>query len=137
MPIEQVARALESGGGFGPLLDAVLPREHPLPRWKRAFLSWAAARGNDPQVLAAVARSYSDLTVTDGELARLPVPVRAIIGSADPYGSAVTALARRMPDLETVIIEGATHLDVLARRETHQAVRESLSTRPDRLRRAA
>lgn len=137
MPIETVARSLESGGGFGPLFKAILPSDRSLSRWQLWLLDRAIAATNDARVLAAVARSYVGLTVSDAELATLPVPVSVVVGSADPYQSAVTALTRRIPSLQAVVVEGATHLDVLRRAEARLAVRQFLATARSEQRRAA
>jgi pimeloyl-ACP methyl ester carboxylesterase len=124
MPVERVAVSLERGNGFGPLLEAVLPRDRALPRWQLKLLDLAASATNDPVALAAVARGYADLAVTDGELAAWSVPLATIVGSADPYRSAAAALARRVPAARMVLVEGATHLDIVRRAETRRAVRE-------------
>ncbi|MGC1274165.1 MAG: alpha/beta fold hydrolase [Planctomycetaceae bacterium] len=137
MPIETVARSLESGGGFGPFFKAILPPERPLSRWRLRLLDLAVAATNDTRVLAAVARGYAGLTVTDAELATLPMSVSVVVGSADPYQTAVTALARRVPGMQLVVVEGASHLDVLRRPEARLAVRQFLAAGRNERRRAA
>lgn len=137
MPIERVAKSLESGKGLGPLLEAVLPPARPLPRWKFRLLDWAASATNDQRALAAAARGYVGLAVTDAQLATLRVPVSAVVGSEDPYRAAVAALARRVPGMASVVLEGATHLDVLRRAETLLAVRRFLADCGVEARRAA
>lgn len=127
MPVEQVATSLERGGGFGPLFEAIVPAGRPLPRWKSRLFDLAVSATNDPLALAAATRGYADLAVTGGELARLPVPVSAVVGSEDPYQAAVAALASRVPGMKVVVVPGATHLDVLGRPETRLAVRGFLA----------
>jgi pimeloyl-ACP methyl ester carboxylesterase len=136
MPVERVAASLETGGGFGPLLEAVLPRDRPLPRWRLRLLDFAASATNDGRALASAARGYAGLAVTDAELAGLRVPIAAVVGSEDPYRTAVDALARRLPGMPVVVVEGATHLDVLGRPETRLALNARLSAGTG-LRRAA
>lgn len=137
MPIERVAESLESGKGLAPLLEAVLPPATPLPRWKFRLLDWAASATNDPRALAAAARGYVGLAVTDAQLATLRMPVSAVVGSEDPYRTAVAALARRVPGMAPVVLEGATHLDVLRRPETLLAVQRFLANCRIEARRAA
>lgn len=137
MPIDRVAESLERGDGLGPLLKAILPPHRTLSRWRLRLLDRAALVTNDPQALAAVVRGYAGLAVTDAELASFNVPVSAIVGSDDSYRSAVAALARRIPGLEAIIVEGATHLDVLRRSETRSAIKSFLAACPKERRKAA
>jgi pimeloyl-ACP methyl ester carboxylesterase len=78
--------------------------------------------GNDRRALAAVRRSNRDQVVSDADLAAVGVPTLGIVGTEDPYIASFREVARVMPNVRVVVIEGATHNGVPARREFARAV---------------
>ena len=77
--------------------------------------------------IAAVVRSYRRLTVTEQEVAGQRIPLLAVIGSEDTANMRdVDVLKRIRPDLQLVVIDGATHNEprnARARSELTDAVR--------------
>ncbi len=78
--------------------------------------------GHDVAALAAVRRSNRDQVITDAALAAVDVPVLGVVGSEDPYIDSFRTLARAMPRLRLVVIDGATHNSAPARPEFVDAV---------------
>ena len=93
----------------------------------RAYL-----RGNDPKALAAVRLANRDQVVSDAALAAAGVPTLGLVGSRDEYRDAFRELARVMPQLTLVEIEGAAHGQALERAEFRDALLAflQLSSRP-------
>lgn len=137
MPIELVAESLEHNRSLHPLLQAIAPPTFRNSTWRLRLLNAAALATNDPLVLASIVRDYDSLSVTDAQLANLPLPVSAVIGSEDPYQLAVTALSHRLPGLKTTVVDSATHLNILRRPETLLAIKQSISAAPNKQRQAA
>jgi len=79
-------------------------------------------RGNDPKALAALRLSNPDQRVDDEALAAANVPTLGLVGSEDRYRDAFRALARVMPQLTLIEIDGATHDDALSRAEFRDAL---------------
>ncbi len=92
-------RGVTASGGDGPTDDEI------------AALSASLFARNDPDVLAAVARSLPELYDVRGESLRAVVlPVLAIIGEHDTSNlEAVNRMAGVMQDLEVVELPGASH----------------------------
>ncbi len=108
---EAVAKALESGSGFGPLNRRLGLRDE-APRLRtRLMLRFALNFLNDRQALAAVMRGGLTLAVTEDELRANNVPVLAMIGSVDGLRPAAEELAQRMAHCELVLIDGAGHMN--------------------------
>jgi pimeloyl-ACP methyl ester carboxylesterase len=80
------------------------PGDEEIAESSRKYLS-----GKDPRALAAVRRSNGDQVVSAEAIAAAGVPTLGIVGSLDPYLAQFEALKRVMPDLEIVVIDGATH----------------------------
>jgi pimeloyl-ACP methyl ester carboxylesterase len=87
-----------------------------------AALSAKILTGRDPRALAAVRRSNRDQVVTEVQMASVRVPTLGIVGSDDPYLADFRALARVMPQLELVVIDGATHGSAPAHPELTRAM---------------
>ena len=85
---------------------APLPSAEEMKKISDEFLA-----GKDRYALAAMRRSNRLQVVTPEEMAAVRVPVLGIVGSADPYRSSFDALTKIMPQLELVVLEGATHLN--------------------------
>jgi pimeloyl-ACP methyl ester carboxylesterase len=127
---EASARDLESGTPFKSLILGVWPKEKPAPNEEEIRkLSQTLAAANDTKALAAYNRSRRALVVTDAQMAAVKVPAFAIIGSADPGLAGVHTLAKVMPAMKVLVVEGAEHggeRGVLRRSEFLSALREFL-----------
>jgi len=105
-----LADSLEQGHGMRPLILRLAPPNEPKPSDEAIEQQSRAILGrNDPLALAAVQRSNKDQTVTLAEVRALKMPLLAVIGSADPIKAGVEAFKRVKPELQVVVIEGATH----------------------------
>ena len=66
-------------------------------------------RRTDPQAIAALMSSMSQLAMTSEELQDLEVPLLAVVGSNDPLRATADAFVRVKPNMKVLVIEGATH----------------------------
>jgi pimeloyl-ACP methyl ester carboxylesterase len=81
--------------------------------------------------LKACITAFPQLSISRDELVTLKVPMRVIIGSADPlYESRVKPLTEVRPDIPVVLIDGGNHLNCMFRGEFKQAVRDFLDAQP-------
>lgn len=81
---------------------------------------------NDPIALAAVVRSFGAVQLTNDEIAELKMPLLAIVGSEDLPKSRIEAFEGLQPDLNIVIIDGATLADPVPRAEFSDSLRSFL-----------
>jgi len=65
---------------------------------------------SNPQAMAAFVRGQVSLAVTEADLAKIRVPVLAIIGSKDPNLRGVNELKNLLPSMPVKVIEGGTHI---------------------------
>ena len=86
--------------------------------------------GNDAAALAAARRANRDQVVSDDALRNAGVPILGLVGSRDAYRGAFSALAKAMPPLTLVEIDGAAHDDALARAEFREALLAFLHEHP-------
>ena len=109
--MERVAESLEKGEGFGPLFDGLTPEgEEAMPREELAAIERALLAMNDPLALAAAARGFRHLALTEEALGRNVVPTLAIVGERDSLKEDVDRLAEAMANVEVVVIENADHM---------------------------
>ena len=102
--------SLEQGKGMRPLILRLAPPNEPKPSEEAIERSSLASLGrNDALALAAVQRGNKDQVVTLAQVRALSMPLLAVIGSADPIKAGVDAFKRIKPELQVVVIEGATH----------------------------
>jgi pimeloyl-ACP methyl ester carboxylesterase len=78
--------------------------------------------GNDPKALAAVRLANREQVVSDAQIAAALVPMLGLVGSNDDYLAQFRELAKALPQLALVVIEGATHGDACARPEFREAL---------------
>lgn len=119
---EEMARALESGRGIGPIAARLGgPRARPGPL--HTFWVWVMTRYlNDGRALAGVVRGVRELAVSEEELSRVTVPVCVIIGDRDPMLPGAEALRQRLRQVEFTLVPGADHLRAPGRRELRSAL---------------
>ena len=65
---------------------------------------------SDPHSLAAFVRGGVSLAVTEADLARIRVPVLAIVGSNDPAVRGVNDLRTLLPAMTVRVVEGGVHI---------------------------
>ena len=130
---EASALELEGETPFKSLVVALTPAGKPLPsddEIRKLVQPLVAA--NDLKALAAYHRGRSGLVVTDQQLGAVRVPTLGIIGSADPSAGTMREVAKVMPALKLVVVDGAEHggeRGILRRREFMTALREILASR--------
>jgi pimeloyl-ACP methyl ester carboxylesterase len=109
--MESVARALDAGAGFQPLVArlAAGTRVPPSPE-RLAVLERALLAANDPRALAAVARGFEQLLPAEASLRANTVPTLAVVGTLDPLMPDVVRLRRTMARLEIVLVDGTDHM---------------------------
>jgi pimeloyl-ACP methyl ester carboxylesterase len=107
---EARAAELEGPVPYGWMVRLVLMTDQsPLSEEKVRQLSESIAAGNDPMAHAALTRASGQLSVTDTQIARIQVPVLAVVGSADPALANVNALKGIWPALKVIVVDGAVH----------------------------
>jgi pimeloyl-ACP methyl ester carboxylesterase len=125
-----LAASLEKGEGMRPLVLRLWPTDAPPPSAEvLAQRSLAALGKNDPIALARAARQRHELAVTISELESSRVRLLAVVGSADPVLTGITSLAKNLPPLKVVVVEGASHAGsrgLLSRPEFVAAVHDFL-----------
>ena len=108
---EAVAKALETGEGFGPL-NKRLGLEAESPRLRdKLLMKLALYYLNGRRALAAVMRGGSGLAVTEEELRANRVPVLAMVGNMDGLRPSAEELGKRMTNCELVLVEGGGHMN--------------------------
>ena len=128
---EQQAAEVEKWG-FSPsareLTTGARPTEAEIKTRSAALL---ANPNQDRVAMAALIRSFRELTIAPAQLAAITVPILGIAGSDDPYLKELQALKKIRPALDLVVIDGATHdgeRGALGRTELVAAVRAFLGT---------
>jgi pimeloyl-ACP methyl ester carboxylesterase len=105
--MDKLADSLEKGKGFGPLLEALTPKGKPKPPPERLKeIEKLLTTFNDPKALAAVARGFKMLSVSDAQLKANRVPTLALIGKDDPLKKGVDDVKGQLAGLEVVVIPG-------------------------------
>jgi pimeloyl-ACP methyl ester carboxylesterase len=77
-------------------------------------------------LLAAVRRSYSAFLVSESQVRSIPVPLLGVAGSDDPNLADLQYLRKIRPEMDIVVIKGATHnapRNARARPEFVEAIR--------------
>lgn len=92
---------------------------------------------SDPQSLAAFVRGGVSLAVAEADLARIRVPVLAIVGSNDPALRGVNDLKTLLPSMTVRVIEGGVHIIADERGTPRfpgfvEAIREFVKVHPTR-----
>ena len=106
----ELANSLENGQGMRPLILRLAPPNEPKPSADEiAQRSREILARNDALALAAVQRGNKALVVTAADVKNLRMPLLAIVGSADPIKAGVDVFKQAKPEIQVVVIEGATH----------------------------
>lgn len=119
--------SLESGGGFDPLIQALIPPDEPQPTPDQMRgLNQMLLMMNDAKALAAVARGIRELGIEEKDLARLKAPTLVIIGSKDTLKPDADRLAKARPDVQVKILEGDNHMTTFQDPELGDAIEQFL-----------
>jgi pimeloyl-ACP methyl ester carboxylesterase len=107
---EELASSLEHGQGLRPLILRLSPPGEPKPSDELiAQRSREILGRNDPLALAAVQRGNKTLAVTAADVKAFKMPLLAIVGGRDPIKAGVDLFKQMKPDVQVVVIDGATH----------------------------
>lgn len=119
-----LADSLEKGGGFELLMKRIARIGTEPSWWKLQTVNYALGQLNDKMALAKLIRGFKSLQVTEEELRRNTVPVRAIAGSVDPLRDGVDAMKDVMAHLETIYIPNEDHLTTIRNKEFKKDILE-------------
>jgi pimeloyl-ACP methyl ester carboxylesterase len=124
--VERIADSLEQGKEIGPLIEALTPAGKPKPSPEQIeSINKFFTERNDTKALAAVARGWKGLEVSDKELQANRVPVLALIGKDDPLKKGVDEVQGRLARLKVVVVPG-DHITAFAQPEFLRALRAFL-----------
>jgi pimeloyl-ACP methyl ester carboxylesterase len=105
------ADALEKNGDLSQFINGlVAPGKPKLSDQQMKLITTMIASLNDMQALAAVARGWKKLVVSEQELEAIRVPTLALVGANDFVKPKVDDLQGRVPGLKTIVIADADHL---------------------------
>jgi pimeloyl-ACP methyl ester carboxylesterase len=124
---ERIATSLEEGKGFRILLDLTRPEQTGPPPEMIAMLDATLGPLNDAKALAAAARGWQHLTVTEKTLRENWIPTLVLIGENDPLKAGVDALDGVMAHAEIQILGGADHMTAMMRPDFRAAIRGFLA----------
>lgn len=112
----QLADSLDSGKGFFPLIDELMAEGAPEERAsRRATLNFTLSAMNDVKAMAAVARSFPGLAVSEEELRGNKVPAILFIGDKDPFKTrTVDRMVGVAKNIEIVVIPNGDHITTVA-----------------------
>ncbi len=126
--LDDLIVALEQGKGISPLLIALTPKGQPKPTEEQLRgANQMVTLFNDSKALAALLRGRKGGELTEAELKGIRVPVLAIVGEVDPLRDGVDAMQGRVPDLKTVVVPGADHMNAFAQPGFIRALRDFLA----------
>jgi pimeloyl-ACP methyl ester carboxylesterase len=112
------------------LIDRLLPPGEPKPSEadiKARSAACFADANQDRFAIAALTRSRSDQVVSRAAAAAVAVPTLGVVGTADPARTGLEALRQIRPDIQLLMVEGATHSGqrgIVTRPELVAALRE-------------
>jgi len=122
--MERIADSLERDRSFRPLIEFIWPADAPRPTPEEiTAIDTEALKTNDPLALAAIAKAYGELSVTDAQARALPMPIFAVTGTNDPMTADVRRLAAAVGEVPITYVQGADHIDIMARPELVEALR--------------
>ncbi len=111
---DKLADALDKGGDLGSFIAEATPAGQPRPSPQQVkLLSTLISSYNDNKALAACARGWKALVVSEVDLKAIHVPTLAVVGSKDFVKQRVDDLSGRLPGLKTVVIEGTDHFTTM------------------------
>jgi len=118
----RLAESIESGDDYSALFVRLQPIGRPVGSVGIRVMSWLMSLLNDPQAIAAVARSFFQFAVDEEKLRHNSVPVLQICGTLDPLRAGVERLSGLLQDEDMVWIEGGDHISTIRRPELREAI---------------
>ena len=126
--IEQLAQSLDEGNGITPLIKRLTPVARSQPSDEELRIrNFAIMSINDAKALAAVARGFHELVVSEKELMTNRVPTQVLIGSLDPAKVGVDRMREKLPGLRVVEIPDTDHMSAFTSAEFRTALKEFLA----------
>ena len=127
--LDDLAESLEKNRSIAPLIVGLTPEGRPKPSEEQIrFFNQMILALNDPDALAAVARSLKQLAVEEKALRTNRVPTLALIGEVDPLKEGVDAMRGVMSNLKIIVIEEADHMTAPGNRKFLDSLSEFLAT---------
>jgi pimeloyl-ACP methyl ester carboxylesterase len=124
--VERLAESLEKGKGFGPLIEGLQPKgSAKMTPEQLKQISQLLTAFNDTKALAAAARGFKELAVTDAQLKANRVPTLALIGEDDPLKKGVDDVKGQFANLRVVVIPG-DHITAFSQPEFLRGIRDFL-----------
>jgi pimeloyl-ACP methyl ester carboxylesterase len=128
---DTLATSLEKDKSIGPLLEYLTPPGQSKPSADQIKgINLMMGTFNDLQALAAVVRSWKELTVSDEALKENKIPVTGIVGDQDPLKSSLDDLKGVLTGLQIVTVPGGDHVNTFAKPEFVAAVKQFLAKHP-------
>jgi len=118
----RLAESIESDDDYSALFVRLQPIGRPVGSVGIRVMSWLMSLLNDPQAIAAVARSFFQFAVDEEKLRHNSVPVLQICGTLDPLRAGVERLSGLLQDEDMVWIEGGDHISTIRRPELREAI---------------
>ncbi len=128
--LAELAKALEDGRGFAPLIYWLSGDGRRKPDDSQvAFVNKYLQSANDVKAMAALIRSSLDekLEIADEDLKTVQVPLLAVIGDRDPFKASVDLLKKHAPALRVVVVPGGDHFGVVFHPLFLRALKEHLA----------
>jgi pimeloyl-ACP methyl ester carboxylesterase len=125
--VAEWAAGIERGQGLAPMIAWASPT---LPDSAVAVASRTEMARNDSAALLAVLRTSGAAVIPRAQAARARVPTLLIAGSNDPLADDTRRMSEWWPESHLVVLDGATHDDLLERPEFLARLRAHLATRP-------
>jgi pimeloyl-ACP methyl ester carboxylesterase len=111
---DELAKSLEEGKGFGPLIERLTPAGNPKPAPAQvALINAMLTNSNDVKALAAAVRGFQGLAIDPKKLESNRVPAMAIVGERDPLKKGVDALKDHASNIKIVIVKGTDHMSTI------------------------
>lgn len=123
---EALAKSLDEGDGFGPLVRYLMPEDQPIGWMEMSALNALVQYANDEKALAVMTRQLWELEVSESDLASIAVPVLSVAGGMDPMLSDIQDMAEHVKDFQSVVVDDADHFNLTERSACAEAIRSFL-----------
>ena len=110
-----LADSIESGEGYGPLLDRLQPVGKPVSAARRMMVSAIMSMRNDRKAVTALLRSVDALRVDEAALRNNKLPALSLIGARDPLKPFADQMAAVMAQLREEVIPEGDHFSTLGK----------------------
>jgi pimeloyl-ACP methyl ester carboxylesterase len=115
--LKTLADSIESGAGYGPLLERLQPVGRPVSPMRRRMVAAMMSLHNDGKAITDLLRSADALRVDEAALANNGVPALSIIGARDPLKPLADQLCAVMANIREVVVPGGDHFSTLSKPE--------------------